>query len=110
MAALVSFSTCNLLIGSLAPLGMGSVNYFCLGSLLFSIFYFGIRKECNRMNSFDSKANGDRKVLTRTWDNRVDWWTLIFCLLSAAMQFAIYAAVVLCFRVSRAAGLNIGIA
>ena len=110
MLSLISFSTTNLLIGNLSALGMGSVNYFCLGSLLFSLCYFTYHKECGKLNSRDAKISKKNKVLTRTWDNRIDWWTIVFCLVSACMQFAIFASVILCFRVSHAAGLNIGIA
>ena len=62
------------------------------------------------MNSLDSKSTGHCKVLIRTWDNRFDWWTMFFCAISAVMQFAIFASCIYCFKVSRAAGLNIGIA
>ena len=89
---------------------MGSINYFCLGSLLFSTGYFTYHKECSKRNFDGANFSGKSKVLTRTWDNQFDWWTLGFCILSATMQFAIFASVILCFKVSKAAGLNIGIA
>ena len=110
MLSLISFSTTNLLIGNLSPLGMGSVNYFCLGTIIASTCYFTYRKECVRANTPNAKTLGSCKVLTRTWDNRFDWWTMFFCVISAAVQFAIFASAVLCFKVAKAAGLNIGIA
>ena len=110
MLSLISFSTTNLLIGNLSALGMGSVNYFCLGSIIASLCYFAYKKECTKMNALDAKAQGKTKAILRTWDNRIDWWTITFTTLSGAWQFMIFASATLCFKVSNAAGLNIGIA
>ena len=111
MFSLISFTTTNLLIGSLSPLGMQGVNYFCFGNLLASVIYFAVNKECVKKNAPNARAQaGKCKVLLRTWDNSFDWRTMFFCLLSALWQFFIYASAMLCFKVAKSAGLNIGIA
>ena len=51
-----------------------------------------------------------RKVLHRTWDNRIDWWTLFICIIGGVGICAIFIGVILALKVSRMAGLNIGIA
>ena len=111
MFSLISFTTTNLLIGALSPLGMQGVNYFCFGNLLASVIYFACNRECSKRNLPSAKdQDGKCKVLMRTWDNRVDWYTIAFCILSAVWQFFIYASAMLCFKVAKSAGLNIGIA
>ena len=50
MIATLSFSTCNIFIGEISDLGMQSVNYFCTGSLFFSIGYFIYQREWAKLN------------------------------------------------------------
>ena len=57
-------------------------------------------------------ANGSRgpKVLLRKWDtNAFDWWSLFIIFCGAAFQFAIYSSIVMSFKISKMANLNIGI-
>ena len=110
MISLISFTTTNLLIGSLSPLGMQGVNYFCFGNLVASIIYFACNKECSKRNLPNAKESDKSKVLLLTWENELDWFTMGFCLLSGLWQFFIYASAMLCFKVAKQAGLNIGIA
>ena len=45
-----SFASCNLLIGELSSKGVESMNYYCSGSLVFSIAYFLYQKEWTKLN------------------------------------------------------------
>ena len=81
--AVVSFSIANLLIGSLSLLGLSSIHYFNSGALLISIIYFVYKKEWAKRNPPCGQSNNATKVLTRTWDNRIDWCTILFCIVSA---------------------------
>ena len=108
--SMVSFACANLVIGSLSDLGMKSVNYFNSGGLVFAICYFIYNKEWTKTNSLDGKSNGEPKVLMMTWDNKFDWFTFFFCIVSAVMQMFTYFAIIICFKFSHKAGLNIGIA
>jgi hypothetical protein len=40
IGALVSFAVCNLFIGEISDMGISAIEYFCSGSLVFSICYF----------------------------------------------------------------------
>ena len=51
LLGVVSFASCNLLIGELSSLGVESMNYYCSGSLLFSISYFLYQKEWAKKNA-----------------------------------------------------------
>ena len=83
---MISFATCNLIIGTLSNLdGMDSINYFCSGAVIFTVGYFIYNKECSKMNAIDAKSTDARKVLFRTWDNKFDWCTLLFCAFSSLM-------------------------
>lgn len=88
MAAMISFSICNIFIGEISDLGMSSISYFCSGSLIFSIVYFIYQKEWSKRNNeqrgiLDAQGR-DKKVLLRTWDNKFDWYTL-FVIFSGAV-------------------------
>ena len=77
---MISFSVCNIFIGEISDMGMESVNYFCSGSLIFSIGYFIYNKEWAKRNNeqrglLDAQGR-DKKVLLRTWDNKFDWYAL----------------------------------
>ena len=110
---MISFSSANLVIGTLAKLpGLQSVNYFCTGCIVFTIGYFIYHGECcktNKAGAKDNKEESPRKVLTRTWDNKIDWAVGLYCIFSAAIQTCTYLSIMLCFRYSHRAGLNIGI-
>ena len=106
---MISFSTANLLIGVLTNLdGLEGSNYFCSGSLVFTILYFIYNNECSKRNSVANLRK--RKVLLRTWDNQFDWKVLCFCIISAGGQICTYLSIILCYKYSHKAGLNIGIA
>ena len=80
------------------------------GPLPFCIVYFIYRKEWQRRNCPENKEKCDaRKVLSRTWENKIDWWTFLVCIGSAAFQVVIFVSVILAFKFARLAGLNIGI-
>lgn len=48
-------------------------------------------------------------MLTRTWDNKLDWWAFSVCLGLAVLQILMVGSVILAFKHARSAGLNIGI-
>ena len=50
MAAMLSFSVCNMFIGNISQMGLKSVEYFCSGSLLLSLVYFIARREWSLKN------------------------------------------------------------
>ena len=49
------------------------------------------------------------KVLTRTWENKVDCWSVLVCCLSSLVQVGLFISIVYAFMISRKAGLNIGV-
>ena len=49
--------------------------YMAPGPIILCIIYFVYRKEWSRRNGDSDKV----KVLTRTWDNKFDWWTILVC-------------------------------
>ena len=44
-----------------------------------------------------------------TWDNTLDCWSFIICIVSAAFQIAVFISVILAIMLARRAGLTIGI-
>ena len=74
-----------------------------------SLLYFIYRREWARRNDIAHKETDTIKVLTRTWDNRFDWWSVTVCTLSSIIQVSVFVSVIMAFMVSRKAGLNIGI-
>ena len=92
--SLISFSTANLIIGTLAKLpGLQSVNYFCTGCIVFTIGYFIYNKECSKINPIGAKNAGLKKVLSRTWENNFDWGVLVFCIFSAGVQTCTFLSI-----------------
>ena len=86
IGSMISFSTANLIIGTLAKLpGLQSVNYFCTGCIVFTIGYFIYMKECSKINPIGAKNAGIKKVLSKTWENNLDWGVLVFCIFSAGV-------------------------
>ena len=60
---------------------MGAIDFFCSGSLLFSIGYFIYTKEWSRRNVqnrgiLDTEGR-DKKVLFRDWENKFDCKALL---------------------------------
>ena len=110
-----SFALCNLLIGELSSKGVESMNYYCSGSLVFSIAYFLYQKEWAKLNPtsrglLDADAMQEQKVLLRTRDtNQFDWHSLVIVFCGAAFQAAIFFSIIVGFNMSKKAGLNIGI-
>ena len=80
-----------------------------MGPLPFSLAYFVYHKEWQKRNRLTDKDLNVRKVLTRTWENKIDWWAITVCTFSAGVQMVIFISVILAFKASRQAGLNIGI-
>ena len=103
----------ELMIGEFTELGLQGLYYLATGPLLFCIIYFVHRKEWARRNGplyfKEGEAAGGRKVLTRTWDNKLDCWTFVVVALSAGFQIFIFISVIFAFKYARLAGLNIGI-
>lgn len=98
LLALFCFSTANVLLGNLAELGMRSTHYYCSGSLFFSIAYFTAQKEWAKRNDpMDEHQLGTSKVLTRTWDNRFDWHSVLVVLGGAVFQFSIFSSIIYSF-------------
>ena len=99
------------MIGEFSQLAYQGLYYIGTGPLLPNIAYFIYQQEWARRNSFSDKDNSSvKKVLTRTWDNKLDWWTLAVLVVSAGFQVLFYLSVILAFKAARQAGLNIGIA
>lgn len=110
LGAVIFFATANLLIGEIANIGMVGITYFCSGSLLVTICYFIYTGELKKRNVLlDRNKENCHKVLTRTWDNKFDWFAILFCTFGAICQTCIYASIMFCYKLSHQAGLNIGI-
>ena len=111
LLANVSFSTANLLIGSLSSeLGIKSSFYFCSGSLTLSILYFIYQKEWNKRNNPEQQSDPDaKKVLTRTWENRFDWYSVLIVLGGSIFQLSIFLSTSYSFKLCSEANLNIGV-
>ena len=123
--AMLCFSGCNIFLSNISFSSFGSLNYFCSGALAFSIFYFLCKGEWRKYNSvLDTPAPRallDRwgasvdlverapKVLLRTWDNYFDWWCFFVIFAGAILLSAIYYSIVMAFKISRQAELNIGV-
>lgn len=113
LASTLSFSICNMFIGEISDMGLASVEYFCSGSLLFSIAYFLKKREWALRNVgglLDQAGQNKTKVLLRTHDNEFCWTSFWIILAGAIFQTMIYSAIVFTFKIARQAGLNIGIA
>ena len=77
---------------------------------MFTIGYFIYNKECSKINPIGARNADKKKVLMKTWENNFDWKVGAYCIFSAAVQTCTYLSIMLCFRYSHKAGLNIGIA
>ena len=81
---MVSFSIGNILIAELSSLGIGATRYFGAGAFIFSVIFFSVRKECTLRNNPEDRDNpAVNKVLSRTWDNKVDYWAALVVLIGA---------------------------
>ena len=99
------------MIGEISALGYEGLYYLALGPIPFGFIYFIYRKEWARRNIPSQEQNEKvKKVISRTWNNSIDYWTFFVVLIGAFLQGAIYVGVIESFRMSRLAGLNIGIA
>ena len=108
LTSAVCYAIRGTLTGELAHLGLEIQYYLASGAPLVCIGYYIMRKECSRRNPPVRNAD-TMKVLTRTWDNRFDWWALFLCTVGGVMQLLFYVGVTASFKKSRQAGLNIGI-
>ena len=100
-----------MLTGEISGLGFAGLIYFGSGPVIFGVFYFTCRRDALGHNKEEDKNRaGVRKVLLKTWDNRFDWWTFLVICIGGVGVCAIMIGVVLSLKVSRMAGLNIGIA
>ena len=92
----------EVMIGEFSQLAYEGLYYIGTGPLLPNILYFIYRKEWARRNSFSDKDNASvKKVLTRTWDNRLDWWTIAILVVAAGFQVLFYLSVILAFKAAR---------
>ena len=113
LVATVMLSMYNMVVGELAELGAGSLNYFGTGALIPSIVYFIRSKEWSKRNTggiLDSDGEKKRKVLLRTWGNNFDWWTFFLLWVQAGIEVIITVSIAWNFKVCHSSGLNIGIA
>ena len=100
-----------MLTGEISALGFPGVIYMGSGPIIFGVFYFTCMRDLSlKNNPADEKNVSVRKVIHKTWDNRIDWWTLFIVLVGGVGIGAILVGVILALQVSRLAGLNIGIA
>ena len=107
----ISFTLRSLMIGEISALGYEGLYYLALGPIPFGFVYFIYRKEWARRNIPSQEHNKEvKKVISRKWDNSLDWHTFLIVLWGAFLQGAIYVGVIESFKMSRLAGLNIGIA
>ena len=67
-----------MLVGEISNLPHNEGYYYIApGPIVFCIAYFIYRKEWARRNPPNAEnSKGTMKVLTRTWDNRFDWWSM----------------------------------
>lgn len=104
IAAMISFSVCNIFIGQIAQMGIKGVFYFNSGSLLLSILYFLYQREWRKLNHGPKPGLLDRdrkKVLLRTWEtNKFDWISLLHVFIGAAFQTAIFASIAYTFKMA----------
>ena len=99
LCAMVSFSIGNILIAELSSLGIAATRYFGAGAFIFSVIFFSVRKECTlRNNPADRDNPAIKKVLTRTWDNKVDYCAAFVVLIGAIFQFAIFSSIIFSFE------------
>ena len=84
--------------------------YLAPASFLISLLWFVYRKEWARRNKLTDKDIGVEKVLTRTWNNEIDWRCVILCSLTSLIQVSVFISAIMAFMISRRAGLNIGVA
>ena len=74
------------------------------------MIYFFYKKEWTLRNVKTEERNPSaKKVIFRRWDNSFDWWVFLVVIFGAIMQGLIFIAVIQAFKMSRLAGLNIGI-
>ena len=87
MAAMISFSLCNICLGELSTLGIKSIDYYCTGALIFALAYLIKQREWAKRNPSDigmlDEADRPEKVILRTWDNEFDWWSLFIIFVGA---------------------------
>ena len=99
----------NLIGSEFSKLQLVGLLYLAPACFVVSLLYFIYRKEWARRNDIAHKDTDKIKVLTRTWDNRFDWWCVMVCALSSLIQVSVFISAIMAFMVSRRAGLNIGI-
>ena len=98
------------LIGEFAQLEYEGLYYIANGPLIPAVIYFVCRKEWARRNYLGDKNDiSVKKVLTRTWENKFDWWSIFILLLASIFQAGLYISCILPFKAARTNGLNIGI-
>ena len=74
-----------------------------------STSYFIKSKEWSLRNNPADIGTGKKKVLTRTWTNRFDYFAVGVTILAAFWQMLFYYTTVLAYSASRRSGLNLGI-
>ena len=84
LSAAFVFTVRSLVIGKISQLGYEGLYYLATGQIPSGIIVFIYKKEWKRRNCFADKDDQRKeKVLMRTWDNRIDWWTFVVVLAGA---------------------------
>ena len=111
MTSAAFFTLRSLLVGEISTLGFEGLLYMAPGPIPSGIIYFTYRREWARRNMPASEDDPKvKKVLSRTWNNEIDYWSFFVCCFSAAGAGLCYIGVIISLKFSRLAGLNIGIA
>ena len=110
MIAAIGFAVRVILSGEMTSLGFSSLYYFAVGMTIPSAIYLMHSKEwARRNNPQDQNHPRKKKVLTRTWNNKVDFKALGICCVAAFLQMTLFYSVILAAQASRLSGLNLGI-
>ena len=86
LSCAISFTLRSLMIGEISALGYEGLYYLALGPIPFGFIYFIYRKEWARRNIPSQRDNEKvNKVISRTWDNSIDWWTGFIVFIGAVL-------------------------
>ena len=75
-----------LVVGEMTSLGFDGLYFFSTGSAIFCLVYFIYRKEWARRNDpLDEQTDKKIKVLTRTWNNKIDYHAVLICFMAGIL-------------------------
>ena len=96
LTSAIFFTARSMLTGEISALGFPGVIYMGSGPIIFGVFYFTCMRDLTiKNNPADERKVSVRKVIHRTWDNRIDWWTLFIVLVGGVGIGAILVGVIL---------------